>query len=99
MLFDDSREKILDNLVAYAEKGCVPYGVKFSHVDEFNRFIAPDRQELEHIYAMVGKNCVTAFYDDNVDKDFSGLNKRVHNGSLLYVIANIKNTSYTQENI
>lgn len=88
MLFDDSREKIVENLLAYAEKGCVPYRAKFSHVDEFNRFVAPDRKELEHIYTMVGKNCVTAFYDDNVDTNFSGLNKRVHNGNLLYVIAN-----------
>ena len=88
MLFDDSREIIVGNLLAYAERGCVPYGAKFSHTDEFNNFIKPDRLELEYMYTMAGKNCVTAFYDDNVDTDFSGLNKRVHNGSLLYVIAN-----------
>ena len=88
VLFDDSREKIVANLMVYAEKGCVPYGAKFNHTDEFNRFIAPDKQELEHIYAMVGKNCVAAFYDDNVDTNFSGLNRRVHNGTLLHVIAN-----------
>lgn len=88
MIFDDSQEIILDNLMAYAKKGCVPYGAKFSHVEEFNNFIKPDRMELEHIYTMAGKNCVTAFYDDNVDTRWSGLNRRVHNKDVFRVIAN-----------
>ena len=88
MIFDDSQEIILDNLMAYAKKGCVPYGAKFSHVEEFNNFIKPDRMELEHIYTMAGKNCVTAFYDDNVDTRWSGLNRRVHNKNVFRVIVN-----------
>jgi len=86
MLFDDSREEILQNIYKYAQNGCKPYCTKFDYIPEFENFIAPDRKELEHLHSISGKNCITAFYDDNVDIKRSGLNRRVHNGTLLQLI-------------
>ncbi len=86
MLFDDSTEKIWENLSKYVKNGGTPYCAKFDYFSEFESLIDVDRKNLEYSFSMVGKNCVTAFYDDNVDAKCSGLNLRVHNGNLLKLI-------------